>query len=331
MIAGNMTADASALDLSALREAVARAPDNAKLHYDLSDALAAAGDHGESAAMFRRAYIINPVQRPALSRDETIPLARRAAQLRERALSLIAHGVTYASVIGALAVADGILGHRDDVAKLYDYGRFVRCDAIPAPEGFAARDFHATLASESMRDLEYYDASKKVAFRQGWRNLAIASYDGAAFKAFHSQIRAQVDAYIARLPRDADNPFLAARPDEYVIDSWAVVSNGASHHLPHMHPRAWMTGVYYVERPAASRQAGTDRGWLRLAPPRRAPGAAPDWLTRMIEPEPGNLLLMPGYFIHESLPVDAAERRICIAFDVRPAELRTRLAHPGVY
>ncbi|HEX4303999.1 MAG TPA: putative 2OG-Fe(II) oxygenase [Rhizomicrobium sp.] len=330
-----MTADVSAakgaLDLSALRDAVARAPDNAKMHYDLSDALAAAGDAAGSAAMFRRAYIINPVQRPALSRDETIPLAIRAAQLRERALSLIQHGVTYASVIGALAVADGILGHRDDVAKLYDYDRFVRCDAIAAPEGFAAKDFHAALASESMADLEYYNASKKVAFQQGWRNLSIASYDSAAFNAFRGQIRTQIDAYIARLPRDTDNPFLAARPDEYMIDSWAVVSNGASHHLPHMHPRAWMTGVYYVERPAVSRVTGTDRGWLRLSPPRRAPGAEENWLTRMIEPEPGNLLLMPGYFIHESLPVDAAERRICIAFDVRPTELRTKLAHPGVY
>jgi hypothetical protein len=41
----------------------------------------------------------------------------------------------------------------------------------------------------------------------------------------------------------------------------------------------------------------------------------------MVAPEPGTLVLMPGYFYHETRPMGIDQERICIAFDVSPIEI----------
>jgi uncharacterized protein (TIGR02466 family) len=271
------------------------------------------------------------MQRPALSEDASVPAALRAEQLRRHAQMLIDHDVTYTAVIAALGLAETLLGNREAVERLHDRDRFLSCERIDPPAPFSADAFHAALAEESAANLRFYDGSINVAFQQGWRNVALGESQAPAFRAFESEMRRRIDLYIAALPDDPDHPFIAARPDAFELDFWAVVSNGDSYHKPHVHPRAWITGVYYVERPEASRTPGTDRGWMTLTPPLGQDAADDPWLKRKIAPEPGTLVLMPGYFLHTTQPVAADQRRICIAFDVRPSELMVRLAHPKLY
>jgi hypothetical protein len=86
---------------------------------------------------------------------------------------------------------------------------------------------------------------------------------------------------------------------------------------------AWMSGAYYIVRPDISRAAGTTCGWLRVGPPDGLkPPRNEGWSERMVEPEPGNLVLMPGYFHHSTQPMAVNQERVCIAFDVIPAELK---------
>ncbi len=328
---GNDMEAASVPDIEALRAAVALHSGRAKPLYDLADGLAAVGEDAECAAVFRKAYLLNPAQRPALSRDPNIPQSLRAEKLRRYAQTLIDHGVTYTAVIAALGVAESLLGNREAVERLYDHHRFLSCQAVAPPAPFSAETFHASLAEACVAKLRYYDDSSKVAFQQGWRNVDLMASQAPAFRAFEHEMRRHVERYIAALPDDAQHPFIAARPRRFAIDSWAVVSNADSHHLPHIHPRAWLTGVYYVERPEASRKPGTDRGWLKLTPPRELADAGQDWLTHKFAPEPGSLVLVPGYFLHGTQPLGADQRRICIAFDVRPTELQVKLAHPNGY
>ncbi len=101
-----------------------------------------------------------------------------------------------------------------------------------------------------------------------------------------------------------------------------MVSGAEGYHGSHIHPRAWMSGVYYVARLEISRAPGTRCGWLRVGPPDYL-GLAEDsgWRERLVEPEPGNLVLMPGYFCHGTQPMGVDQDRICIAFDMVPGEL----------
>ena len=304
--------------IALLRQALLGKPKTPALLYQLAEALAEAGEDRESATFFRQAYLLEPSTSLCDANRYTAPGADVA--MRDWARSLIAHGVIFSPVIGALAISEAFLGNDSKVRRLVDYDRFFRCRTVRTPEGFCEPGFNTLLAAEVKADLKFYDEPDNRAIRKGWRNNGIIESSLTAGRALSKMLREHVDQYIASLPEDSDHPFVASRPSEYVLEGWAVVSDGASHHPSHIHPRAWMSGVYYVVRPPVSLQDGTDRGWLRVGPPKRNRALA-GWDTRLVEPEPGNLVLMPGYFFHDTRPMAVDEERICIAFDVVPIEI----------
>jgi Putative 2OG-Fe(II) oxygenase len=309
--------------LNLLRQAVRQQPGSWELLYQLSGALADAGKDNESAKVFREAYLIKPQVRPVLEkRPEAFP-GENARRLRDRASSLIANGAVFAPVIGALARAEALLGGEAEVRRLVDFDRFFRCYSMPAPNGQPSAAFNGELAAEVRSNLKFYDAPTDRAIRKAWRNNTLFSEKFPLAWSLSIALREEVKRYMSDLPSEPGHPFLASRPAEFVIEGWGVVSSHDSHHKMHIHENAWASGVYYVVRPPTSRDKGSRRGWLKVGPPDDVPeGGA--WESRSIEPEPGNLVLMPGYFYHGTRPMGVDEERICIAFDVVPAELAAR-------
>jgi hypothetical protein len=245
-----------------------------------------------------------------------------AGRLRTYSRSLIANGVAYAPVIATLAIAEAHLGNGAEVQRLVDYDRLFRTTIMEPPSGRDRNSFCDALANEIKSDLKFHDAPPGRAIRRAWRHH-MSEPALPASQAWAKAIRHEVDRYIATLPKMPDHPFWASRPADYVLDAWAVVSDGASHHLSHIHPRAWLSGVYYVVRPAVSHDASRRQGWLTVGPPEQRYGVtiAHGWAARTIAPEPGRLALMPAYFYHGTQPMGVDEERICIAFDVVPREL----------
>jgi Putative 2OG-Fe(II) oxygenase len=285
----------------------------------LSETLSEAGEAREAANVFRQAYLQQPdTCTNALARIGSDD----AGKLRTYSRSLIANGVAYAPVIAALAVAEARLSNGAEVQRLVDYDRLFRSTIMAPPDGYDQDSFYVALANEIKSGLKFYDAPPNRAIRHAWRR-SIAGSALPASRAWVQAIRREVDRYIAALPQESDHPFVASRPSDYVLGAWAVVSDGASYHVPHIHRRAWMSGVFYVIRPPVSRDAASRRGWLEVGPPEELYGVstAHGWGARTIAPEPGRVVLMPGYFFHGTHPMGVDEERICIAFDVMPAEL----------
>ncbi|MEO7688320.1 MAG: putative 2OG-Fe(II) oxygenase [Sphingomonas sp.] len=304
-----------------LRRAASQGAPPPPLLFALAAALIETGEVREAADIFRRAYQLQPWACPLLSVGKN-PTRAEVDTLRDHATALLGQGVAYSSVIAGLAVAEAHSDHPDVVKHLVDYGRFFRSEIMPAPGGQDQAAFTATLAAEIKIDLEYHDRPANRAIRHAWRRSVIERSSGLAATSWFKSVRSRIDAYIAALPHDRNHPFLSSRPADYRIGAWAVVSNGDSFHKPHMHPSAWLSGVYYVVCPKVSRLHGSRRGWLKLGPPGKY-GVSTDqgWGERMIAPEPGTLVLMPSYFFHGTEPMGVDEERICIAFDVLPAEL----------
>jgi len=306
-----------------LRQAAERSPRPEKLLFQLSEALSVAGRDQEAADVFRRAYLARPDSSLFVPGPNTDP-----RRLRERARALIAHGAIFSPVIAALAVADVMLGEKSEARRLVDYDRFCRWFTVEPPPTFAGIDFNAALAAEIKADLVFYgtaDTPQHLATRGAWRNNNVLTDRSPACLVLAEIVRESVHRYIDDLPADADHPFVASRPCSFVLEGWAIVSDGQSHLEPHLHPRAWLSAVYYVAQPAASRDADNRRGWLRLGLPAEY-GLDPSggWDERMFEPERGRLLLMPGYFLHGTSPMGPladGDERISMAFDVVPAEI----------
>jgi len=301
--------------IALLRRAIERSPQSAKRMFELADLLAERGELDEYARIFRSAYRLNPMDQRLLMFSP-----HEARTMRNKAQALLERGVNYSAVLAALAISSAILGDRDTVERLVDYGRFFSLLSRVCPKEISDVDFFAALAAEAKSRLQFYEAPD-AAIRHAWRYNAVLKSDGPACRALAREIRTQVNHYIANLPSEMGHPFMASRPAEFRIGAWAVVSGGESHHRPHIHPRAWASGVYYVVRPDVSREANSDRGWLRVGPPEEYGISSSDgWQTRMVAPEPGTLVLMPGYFFHDTSPMGVEQERICIAFDVVPVE-----------
>jgi hypothetical protein len=313
------TAFSASARIALLRQAERMQLQSPALLCALSETLAEAGEAGEAANVFRRAYLQEPdTCANALARigfDD-------AEKLRAYSRSLIDNGVAYSSVIAALAVAEARLGNTAAVQRLVDYDRLFRSTIMDPPDGYDQTSFRHALTNEIKSDLQFYDVPTNRAIRRAWRHEMNGSALPAS-RAWVQAIRREIDCYIAALPQRSDHPFPASRPADYVLGAWAVVSNGASHHISHFHSRAWVSGVFYVVRPPVSHDPENRRGWLEVGPPEERHGVstAHGWGARAIEPEPGRLVLMPAYFFHGTHPMGVDEERICIAFDVMPVEL----------
>jgi hypothetical protein len=301
--------------IALLRRAIERSERPARLMFDMAGLLAERGELDESARIFQSAYRLSTTDHGLLdiSQDD-------ARTSRNRAQALVDRGVNYSAVLAALAVGSAMLGDRATVEYLVDYERLFNVTSAVRPSGMFGSDFFTALAAEIKSNLKFCD-TPRFAIRKAWRHNRILKSGGPACRALAAEIELHVNRYMANLPADASHPFVASRPVEFGIEAWAVVSAGESHHVPHIHSRAWASGVYYVVCPELAREANSGRGWLRVGPPpeHRISGAS-GWQTRMVAPEPGTLVLMPGYFFHDTSPMGVDQERICIAFDVTPRE-----------
>jgi hypothetical protein len=308
------------VQISLLRMAIAENPNSHALLYKLAYALADAGAYDEFATVFQRAFRLHPSMMSPSPDNWSAKIGTQEIQrLRDNARALVDRGVIYSPVLAALAIGEAILGNRTAAARLVDCDRFLRCIPSLTPKDFAVGDFFEALTAEIKSNLKHYHQPQGGVMRNAWRHNHFMSSATPACRALEKEIRCQVERYVADLPAGMDHPFLLSRPAEYMIDGWAMVTSGEGHLAPHIHPRAWMNGVYYVARPTHSQTSGSAS--LRVGPPDGL-GITPadGWPERVIEPEPGSLVLMPGYFFHATQPTNVDEERICVAFNICPIE-----------
>lgn len=300
-----------------LRQAVSRSSRPALL-YQLSEALWARGDAREAAEVFRDAFAADPDGSVFVPRPGT-----DGRRLCDRAQSLLDHGVIVSPVIASRAIAAAMLGDVAGARRLVDYDRFCRRRPVAPPAGFEGADFDAALSAEIKSDLRFYDGEDTeahLATRLSWRNNHVLDQRSPACQALAGIVHDEVDRYMAELPDDAGHPFVASRPRSFRLDAWAVVSRTEGYLHAHLHPRAWLSAVYYVKQPAVSEEPGSRRGWLGLGVPEDY-GLGPDsgWDERLVEPKRGTLLLMPAYFLHGTTPTGSEDERISVAFDIVPS------------
>ena len=137
--------------------------------------------------------------------------------------------------------------------------------------------------------------------------------------AWEALLRKAIEAYRAALPDGSRHPFAVSLPARYKLTAWSVVLESQGHQIPHIHPSAWLSGVYYVARPPSVAASSEDNaGWIEFGqPPEHYPNKMQAELS-LEKPREGLLVLFPSYFYHRTIPFDAAGRRISIAFDVLP-------------
>lgn len=267
--------------LAALDAAVRINPDNARATADLVAMLSAGGRSEEALRLS-----LNFLQRHP---GERLVLASRGVALRDA-------------------------GQADAARELIDLTRLVSVLDLPVPRGFAdIADFNGRLAARLRADPSLMASPLSKATRGGAQTGELDPDSVPEVGAFRDALDAGLRTVIAELRKDfAGHPVMAWGSDRWTLRMWGTVLGAGGHQLPHLHPLAWLSGVYYVDVPPG---LGTD-GALEFGEP-------PPRITARVEPErrrvvaaPGRLVVFPSWFWHRTLPFSQAGERISLAFDV---------------
>jgi uncharacterized protein (TIGR02466 family) len=213
------------------------------------------------------------------------------------------------------------LGQEEQARSLIDFDRFVRPVHITPPDNFGSlEDFNAALCEHVLAHPTLANSPQSHATRKGKHSGELLDEPKGPIAGLEAEILKLAAAYAEDLSGDDAHPFIARRPEEWTLSVWGVVMQSAGHQIPHIHPAAWLSGVYYPKLPEIVGDKNSGKaGWIEFGrPPDHFHNArAPETLS--VQPEPGLMVLFPSYFYHHTVPFEADGTRVSIAFDLMPA------------
>ena len=339
----------------ALRRALRAAPRSAELAFNLGHTLRDLGEEEEALRAFERAAQLKPELAQALgdvglshhrlgrleaaiehyeralerAPDLTRVLTDLAVALLEAGQARRAHEVAgdclrrepraLAAMMVRAHAADE-LGETAEAAALLDLERLVRPAAVEAVEGYASvAEFNAALRAHVEAHPSLARQPNQRTTRGGQQTGDLNVEPRGPVAALEALLQQRVRAYLDALGRDPAHPYLAQRPAAFHLNLWATLLDSAGHQAPHIHPAAWVSGVYYLQVPAEVRADDPgQQGWIEFG---RAPESFPLQAAprvRRLQPEEGLLVLFPSYLYHRTIPFESGTRRISVALDALP-------------
>ncbi|MBS0472661.1 MAG: hypothetical protein JSR60_16425 [Proteobacteria bacterium] len=227
-------------------------------------------------------------------------------------LDLLARGAGHARLLSLLALSSWAEGTPHHRMLLDREALLARQPLMPGGDAALAEEI---LSHPRLGLSQSYKATRG----DGVRIEHIQTQGGPHAQALLANIRDAVGRYVADRASRTDHPAFAIRPGAVALNAWALVLRGDGFEAYHIHPSAWISGVFYVAVPPLA--AVGDAGRIGFGPVRDIAGRdMADFPSWSLLPEAGELLLFPSYFAHRTWPTASAEPRICIAFDVEPAE-----------
>jgi tetratricopeptide (TPR) repeat protein len=277
------------------------------------------GQAGEAMAALDTAVRVNPDNARATA-DLTTLLS--SAGRSDAALSLsddfLRRHAGERLVLASRAVALRDAGQADAARELVDLERLVRIREFPVPRGFSdIADFNAQLAALLRADPSLLASPLSKATRGGAQTGELDPDSSPVLSAFRDTLNGALRRLITDLQQEgfSPHPVMAWAADRWTLRIWGTVLGPGGHQLPHLHPLAWLSGVYYVAVPPG---LGDDGALEFGEPPTRIPvRVEPE--RRRVSARPGRLVLFPSWFWHRTLPFAQAGDRISVAFDVLPS------------
>ena len=100
--------------------------------------------------------------------------------------------------------------------------------------------------------------------------------------------------------------------------SWFVKMQNGGHLSSHIHEDGWISGAVYLSIP--SQDQPSNEGAIELSTDGDDyPRMHEDFPKKTILPEVGDVIFFPSSVFHRTIPFQSSEERICIAFDMKPA------------
>lgn len=304
--------------IAALEACVGRHPNNVPAIAGLALALRDEGRFDEALAAFRRALELAPAEAAFwCGLGRTLLEAGRADEALKVANSFLERRPGHAGALSVEVLARQALGDEPGVARLLDYDRLLVRRRLPVPDGFADhRSFNDALAAAAASHPTLHRAPLRHATAAGLHSGSLLIDPPPAIQSLQRALHQAVEDYCQALPDAPEHPFVLWRPKAMTLDLWCVVMERGGHQVPHIHPEAWVSGVYYPRLPDALGSNGDSAGFLAFGEPDRNFPRRTESRIVTVRPEEGLLVLFPSYFFHRTIPFEAEGTRISVAFDL---------------
>lgn len=308
--------------VSSYRYALALEPMNAAAALNLGEACLTSGDPVAAEASFRRALDIDSgfamaaVNLADLSLNDGRP--QDALHVIDQ---FLAHNPGQPSALAFKAFALRDAGEIVKAQELDSADRFIFDNPVVLPDGYEdIAAFNQALAAHVIAHPTLTVAPKAHATVAGQHSGELLGGELGPIADFSDIVMAGFNTYRRRFIGEPAHPFLDQCPADVRLSIWGVVMHEAGHQVPHIHPSAWLSGVYYVEVPENVTESDpAHEGWIEFGRPPEDIYAqhAPD--VTLMCPVAGRMILFPSHFYHRTIPLRAEHQRISIAFDVVPS------------
>jgi tetratricopeptide (TPR) repeat protein len=204
---------------------------------------------------------------------------------------------------------------------LCDYDNLVMVTEVPSPDGLLSPAEYAKAVATALDPLhQSLYAPGDQTLRGGTQTSGeLFAHPQREIQDFRKAILLAATDMVAALPADTDHPFLRRKSRRLdIAGSWSVRLRSGGHHVSHVHQEGWMSSAYYARLPDAD-DAADERhaGWIQFGvPPENFDLQLPP--RRIVEPQPGRLVLFPSYLWHGTVPFKSGNR-LTAAFDYLPA------------
>lgn len=309
--------------LCAYEAAIERAPQDPQTLAGYGITLQHCGRLSDAAAALQRASTIDPDYPDACTNLADV-LVQQGDAIAAVAVcdGYLERNPGDSGALAAKAIALNEAGETAAFAELVDLDRFLAPQSPAPPMGFAdIAAFNDALAERMLSHPTLVDAPASHATRNGKHTGELLGDETPEIAAFQAMVDEAVGRYREALGADRQHPFVVNAPRAWRLTAWSIVLQGAGgYQAPHIHPSAWLSGVYYVRVPdAANNPDSRQAGWIEFGLPSEEFHWTRTPPVRALRPEPGLLVLFPSYVFHRTIPYDTKETRISIAFDVLPA------------
>lgn len=228
-----------------------------------------------------------------------------------------------ATMLATKAVVLHELGRDEESDALTSVDALVRCfhfDPTPAYPSLAK--FNEALSRHVAEHPSLAVAPTHNATRKGLHSGELVTEPDGPAVTLKTWILECIERYAAEFAAlDPSHLLVRHRPPETVMRMWGVIMHAGGHQIAHIHPAAWVSGVYYPDVPEFVREDDPEQyGWLEFGRPEE--GEFPDvkpMPVAAIRPQEGMLVLFPAWFYHRTVPYPHNARRISVAFDLVPA------------
>lgn len=233
---------------------------------------------------------------------------------------LLEQGVGHSRLMVARALAYAKLGQIEEAREAVGLDRFLFRATLTPPSGWDdIAALNAAVKAELARHPDLRFNRYGTASSETWRIDEPVFASSVAIPALQSRIREAVLDHVATLDTQ-DAPWINMRPAAMQLHNWCVLTDADGFEEWHVHQSGWLSGVYYVDVPDAVTEGTGKGGCIAFGLPEDLVGeeAAEAFGETLVRPEAGLMMLFPSHSYHRTFAHGSEQRRICLAFDIKP-------------